>query len=95
MKVYFVSLGCDKNRVDSEQMLGLLRERGMEITDDETQADAAVVNTCGFILDAQEESVQAILEMAELKETANLKSLIVTGCLAERYTEEIYKIYSG
>ena len=91
MKVYFVSLGCDKNRVDSEQMLGLLRERGMEITDDETQADAAVVNTCGFILDAQEESVQAILEMAELKETANLKSLIVTGCLAERYTEEIYK----
>lgn len=89
MKILFVSLGCDKNLVDSEVMLGLLREKKYEITDDELQADVVVVNTCCFIHDAKEESITTILEMAELKKTANVKALIVTGCLAQRYKEEI------
>ena len=89
MKILFVSLGCDKNLVDSEVMLGLLRERKYEITDDELQADVVVVNTCCFIHDAKEESITTILEMAELKRTANVKALIVTGCLAQRYQDEI------
>lgn len=91
MKILFVSLGCDKNLVDSEVMLGLLRERQYEITDDEQQADVVVVNTCCFIHDAKEESINTILEMAELKKTAKVKAIVVTGCLAERYKEEIRK----
>lgn len=89
MKILFVSLGCDKNLVDSEVMLGVLREKGYEFTDDETEADIAVVNTCCFIGDAKEESINTLLEMSELKETGNLKVLIAAGCLAQRYKEEI------
>lgn len=88
MKILFVSLGCDKNLVDSEVMMGLLRQRNYEFTDDETQADVIVVNTCGFINDAKEESINTILSMAEYK-TQNLKALIVTGCLAQRYRDQI------
>lgn len=90
-KVFFVSLGCDKNLVDTEMMLGMLTERGYAFTDDETQAQAAIVNTCCFIGDAKEESVNTILELAELKKSGSLQALIVTGCLAERYREEIRK----
>lgn len=90
-KVFFVSLGCDKNLVDSEMMLGMLTERGYAFTDDETEAEAAIVNTCCFIGDAKEESVNTILELAELRKSGSLKALIVTGCLAERYREEIRK----
>ena len=89
MKVLFVSLGCDKNLVDSEVMLGLLRDRQHEITNDEAQAEVIVVNTCSFIHDAREESIQTILEMAELKKTGVCRLLIVTGCLAEKYKDEI------
>ena len=89
MNILFVSLGCDKNLVDSEVMLGMLKERGYTFTDDQTQADAAVVNTCCFINDAKEESIQTILELAELKKTGQLKALIVAGCLAQRYQAEI------
>ena len=91
MNILFVSLGCDKNLVDSEVMLGMLKERGYTFTDDQTQADAAVVNTCCFINDAKEESIQTILELAELKKTGQLKALVVAGCLAQRYEEEIQK----
>lgn len=91
MNILFVSLGCDKNLVDSEVMLGMLKERGYTFTDDQTQADAAVVNTCCFINDAKEESIQAILELAELKKTGQLKALVVAGCLAQRYQTEIQK----
>lgn len=89
MKILFISLGCDKNLADSEVMLGLLASRGYEMTDDETEADIIVVNTCCFIHDAKEESIQNILEMAEYKKDGQLKALIVTGCLAERYRQEI------
>ena len=89
MKILFISLGCDKNLVDSETMLGLLDSKGYTIVDDETEADVIVVNTCCFIHDAKEESIQTILEMAELKTEGNLKALIVTGCLAQRYQQEI------
>ncbi len=89
MNVLFISLGCDKNLVDSEVMIGLLADRGYQMTDDETQADVIVINTCCFIHDAKEESIQTILEMAEYKKTGTLKALIVTGCLAQRYQEEI------
>ena len=89
MKILFISLGCDKNLVDTEVMLGLLASRGYEMTDDETQADIIVINTCCFIHDAKEESIQNILEMAEYKKTGQVKALIVTGCLAERYRQEI------
>ncbi len=88
-KIMFVSLGCDKNLVDSEMMLGMLAEKGYEFTDDEREADIVVVNTCCFIGDAKEESINTILEMAELKKSGAIESLIVTGCLAERYREEI------
>lgn len=91
MKILFVSLGCDKNLVDSEFMLGMFKESGYEITDDENKAEIIVVNTCCFIHDAKEESITTILEMAELKKSAELKVLIVTGCLAQRYKEEIRK----
>ena len=88
-KILLISLGCDKNLVDSEVMLGLLAEHGFMITNEEEEADAIVVNTCCFIHDAKEESITTILEMAKLKETGKLKALIVTGCLAQRYKEEI------
>ena len=91
LKLLFVSLGCDKNLVDTEFMLGMLRDDGIEMTDDEQEADIIIVNTCCFINDAKEESINTILEMAELKKEARLKSLIVTGCLAQRYKEEIVK----
>ena len=89
MKILFVSLGCDKNLVDTEMMLGMLGERGFSFTDDETEAEIAIVNTCCFINDAKEESVNTLLEMADLKENGRLKVLIAAGCLAQRYREEI------
>ena len=89
MKVLFISLGCDKNLVDAETMLGYLSQKGYEITDDETEAEAVVVNTCCFIHDAKQESVDAILEMADLRKEGRVKALIVTGCLAQRYSDEI------
>ena len=89
MKILFVSLGCDKNLVDSEVMLGILAKDGYGFTDDETEADIIVINTCCFIGDAKEESVNTILEMAEYKKEGICKALIVTGCLAQRYKQEI------
>lgn len=89
MRIMFVSLGCDKNLVDTEMMLGQLYEKGYEFTDDETQADIVVVNTCCFIGDAKEESINTLLEMAELRKNGSLKALIASGCLAQRYREEI------
>ncbi len=90
MNVLFISLGCDKNLVDSERMLGSLARRGYGFTNERELADIAIVNTCCFINDAKEESIQAILEVAELKKTGRLQFLIVTGCLAQRYQEEIH-----
>ena len=89
MKILFISLGCDKNLVDTEMMLGMLTGKGYFITDDENEADAVVINTCCFINDAKEESINTILEMAELRKNGNIKALIVAGCLAQRYREEI------
>ena len=89
MKILFVSLGCDKNLVDSETMLGILGGRGYTFTDDETEADVIVVNMCCFINDAKEESINTILQMAEYRKTGPCKALIVAGCLAQRYKEEI------
>ena len=89
MKILFVSLGCDKNLVDSEEMLGALRERGYQFTDDETEADAAIVNTCCFIMDSQKESIEQILALAERRTEGTLKALIVTGCMAQRYKDEV------
>ncbi len=91
MNVLFISLGCDKNLVDSEVMLGLLDAKGYRIVDDEQEADIIVINTCCFIHDAKEESIRTILEMAEYKKEGRLKALIVTGCLAQRYQQEILK----
>ena len=91
MKILFVSLGCDKNLVDSEMMLGMLQEKGFSFTDDEAEADIVVVNTCCFIGDAKEESINTLLEMAQLKESGQIKALIAAGCLAQRYKEEIQK----
>lgn len=91
MKILFISLGCDKNLVDSEVMLGALAEKGYSFTDDENEADAVVINTCCFINDAKEESINTILEMAELKKSGQIRALLVTGCLAQRYQEEIQK----
>ena len=89
MKVLFISLGCDKNLVDSEFMLGKFARNEFTFTDDETEADIIVINTCCFIHDAKEESIQTILEMAQYKTEGRLKALIVTGCLAQRYQKEI------
>ena len=89
MKILCISLGCDKNLVDTEMMLGLLNRDGYTFTDDEQEADIIVINTCCFIGDAKEESINTILEMAQLKQTGCLKALIVTGCLAQRYKQEI------
>lgn len=89
MQILFISLGCDKNLVDSEHMLGLLAKHGYQITDDETRADVIVINTCCFIHDAKEESIQNILEMSEYRKSGSCKALVVTGCMAERYRQEI------
>ena len=89
MKILCISLGCDKNLVDTEKMLGILSQDGHSFTDEESEADAVLVNTCCFINDAKEESVNTILEMAELKKEGQIKALIVTGCMAQRYKEEI------
>lgn len=89
MKILFISLGCDKNLVDTEVMLGMLASRGYAMTNDEQEADIIVINTCCFIHDAKEESIQNILEMAEYKKNGSAKALIVTGCMAERYRQEI------
>ena len=91
MKILFVSLGCDKNLVDSERMLGMLSEKGFAFTDDENQADIVVVNTCCFIGDAKEESINTLLQMSQLKEEGRIQVLIAAGCLAQRYREEIQK----
>lgn len=88
-KIGFVSLGCPKNLVDSEVMMGQLKQRGYELTTVREDADVMVVNTCGFIQTAKEESIRTILEMAELKESANLKRLVVAGCLVERYRQDL------
>lgn len=90
MKILYISLGCDKNLVDSEVMLALIKNRGFELTDDEYEAELIIINTCTFINDAKEESINTILEMAQYKEIGKLKGLIVTGCLAQRYKEEIF-----
>ena len=90
-KVGMVSLGCPKNLVDSEVMMGLLARQGYELTTDSRAADVLVVNTCGFIDSARQESVETILEMAQLKQTGKLKRLIVAGCLVERYREELQR----
>ncbi|MCM1325918.1 MAG: 30S ribosomal protein S12 methylthiotransferase RimO [Bacteroidales bacterium] len=89
MKILFVSLGCDKNLVDSEMMLGMLQERGFTFTDDENDADVIVVNTCCFIQDAKEESINTLLELGELRRSGKIKALIAAGCLAQRYREEL------
>ena len=89
MKLLCISLGCDKNLVDSEKMLGMLYEDGFSFTDDEAEADVILVNTCCFIGDAKEESVNTLLEMAEYRKSGPCKALIVTGCMAQRYKEEI------
>src|SRR3989441_6258180 len=91
MKIGFVSLGCPKNLVDSEVMLGALKREGYAITSNKEEADVLVINTCGFIDSAKQESIDAILEMAELKVHGNCKKLVVAGCLAERYRVEIRK----
>ena len=91
VNILFVSLGCDQNLVDSEVMLGLLQAKGYSITNEEENADVIVVNSCCFIGDAKEESIENIIELGKLKETGKLKSLIVTGCLAQRYQDEIMK----
>lgn len=91
MKILFVSLGCDKNLVDTENMLGTLKNKGFEFTDDEWEADIIAINTCCFIGDAKQESINTILEMAEHKKDARCKVLVVAGCLAHRYQDEIIK----
>ena len=89
MKILYISLGCDKNLVDSEVMLGLIRDKGFELTNDEFEAELIIINTCCFINDAREESINTILEMAEYKKIGKLKGLIVAGCLSQRYQAEI------
>lgn len=88
-KIGMVSLGCPKNQVDAERMLWALKQAGFEITNDEQQAEVIIVNTCGFIEAAKTESIENIIEVAGYKESGNLKALVVTGCLAERYKEQI------
>lgn len=89
MKILFISLGCDKNLVDTEMMLGILVQKGYTITDDENEADVVVVNTCCFINDAKQESINTLLEMAELRKSGSIKALVAAGCLAQRYSDEI------
>ena len=89
MNILMVSLGCDKNLCDSETMMGILSANNYNLTNEESEADAVIINTCSFIKDAMEESINTILEMAELKKD-RLKYIIVCGCLAERYKNDIY-----
>src|SRR6266446_3754236 len=89
MKIGFVSLGCPKNLIDSEVMMGQLKEAGHEITSDAAEADTLVVNTCGFIESAKKESIDAILEAAQLKAKGKATRLIVAGCLVERYRDDL------
>ena len=91
MKLGLVSLGCPKNLVDSEVMLGLIREKAFEITNDPSEADIIIVNTCGFIESAKEESINTILQMAEYKQEGACKHLIMTGCLGQRYADELFE----
>lgn len=88
-KIMMVSLGCSKNRVDAEEMLGVLKERGHEIVSDERQADIVIVNTCGFIEPAKQESIDEVFKYAKLKENGSLKYIVMTGCLAQRYEKEL------
>lgn len=92
IRIFFVSLGCDKNLVDSSQMIGLLRSEGYELTDDEQEADVAVINTCCFIGDAKKESIDTIISLGERKAEGSLKAIIVCGCLAQRYPDRIKKL---
>lgn len=89
-KISFVSLGCDKNLIDSEIMLGLIDEEGYTITYDDSEADVIIINSCGFIMDANQEAIDKILEMADYKREGRCKALIVTGCMAQRYKDEIF-----
>lgn len=92
MKIFFVSLGCDKNLTDSEMMLGMLNKAGYTITDDEKEADVCVVNSCSFISDAKQESIETLIELGNLKKEGSLKALICCGCLAQRYSSEIRRL---
>ena len=91
MKLLFISLGCDKNLVDSEFMLGMLTQRDITLTDFEEEADIIIINTCAFIGDAKEESINTILEMARYRKSGSCKALIVTGCLSQRYQDEVLR----
>ena len=91
IKVGMVSLGCAKNQVDGEMLMANLKNAGFELCDDAALADVAIVNTCGFIDSAKQESIDEILELATLKKEGRIKKIVVTGCLAERYREEIHK----
>lgn len=91
MKISFISLGCDKNLVDSEIMLGLIDKKGYTITEDEADCDIIIINSCGFIAEASREAIDNILRVAEYKKSGRLKGIIVTGCMAQRYKEEIFK----
>ncbi len=91
LNIFFVSLGCDKNLVDSEMMLGILRDRGYHLVNDEAEADIIIVNTCSFILDAKEESIQTLIEMGMMKQEGRCRLLIAAGCLAQRYRDEIFE----
>ena len=91
MRVGVVSLGCAKNRVDTEEMLSLLSQEGYELTEKAEDAEVLVVNTCGFITSAKEESIDAIFEMAQYKQTGKCRALVVTGCLAQRYGEDLMR----
>ena len=90
VKISFVSLGCDKNLMDSEIMLGLIKEEGYIVTQQEETADIIIINSCGFKIDASEEGIGNILRVADFKQTGNCKGIIVTGCMAQRYKEEIF-----
>ena len=90
-KISFVSLGCDKNLIDSEIMLRLIDEKGYIITPNDSEADVIIINSCGFILDANQEAIDKVLEMADYKANGNCKALIVTGCMAQRYKDEIFE----
>lgn len=90
-KISFVSLGCDKNLIDSEIMLGLIDEEGYEITYNDNEADVIIINSCGFIMDANQEAIDKVLEMADYKNSGKCKALIVTGCMAQRYKDEIFE----
>ena len=94
-RIGFVSLGCEKNLVDTEVMMGMLGRRGYEMTPHPVEADVIVVNTCGFIDKAKKESIDTILEMAEFKNSGNCSRLVVTGCLVERYRAELAAGDSG